>query len=912
MSDSLTNETNRCGLKLGLTRLKLRAMEAHSSKDVATVNHCCAILFEQLVHSRQANAEYKPTLMECRWAFSLSLYWLTDTYMIYSAEVAHRAAADNTSDKGIFDFIAIVISLIKRPLLSSQEISNRISEVKWDWAKDSSDEEDGILLQLGSELCFTRDPWDCGWESLIDIGMSILSEPCKSALERTKRRLQVQREMFYPRNIRPVNISIDSSADENTRYFVGLVSSFLNFDWSQLKSLIEQVVPKLDFASADALPLTNLICELNHFQVLHWKADDQYVRLTRMRLFEYAASSKSPGWTGDIRSLSFYKSLLTFKEGTLSDDRKADSFRLSSLNEVWALRNWSIGHWVEAIKQKALAFDHLHRHGGQDDVSAILALKHYVYATTFKSDLPGSGELIAAFERIDKDLKIQFVRQMMCVREYASRSVLELFTLLSDAIPYECLGELLEWCLRFIDRSAGDSLLKPRPYKAIGIWKDILGTTANSEDLCRSLRPLYLETVRDSQLLLDDCIHSVYRYMLNAGSPELLAIFQLLIDEDSSIAPHLTHRKWTLFFTVLESRHERFPEIETWLRNNATGDTERRALELLVSYPSEDIQDLVASAKPWAIEQINNYLAVITDEGRTGFGGNAGVSASMVEKIQWTVDDRHIFERLFAAIVAPRVTVIDIRYCLDIARAMLRSNPADFGSVGLEHILRLLQTPPTARDFLLRSENESQEYGVLWEDMHETIAVLVDVYPSRSIPALKLWLIDNYLRAPVSASGSILRTAIIIGCGAAKGDVSAADCFPLHEELAIASVLLERCIVASRGEHAESHCLVGYLVQLKLIYSKPALEVEAPPVEYVTIGAAIRKMVENRIEELVRHPIVDVRVATAYLLMEWARDAEFERCSVLGGSLKALGDDPRARVRVVVGGCSNSWPAQKQ
>ena len=163
-SEVFTGPENRSSFP-ALERLRQEAVRAHFAGDAATVNHCCALGLDFVARVIKAGpSQLDQMLWDLKWAYILSLFWLTDGYMRDLGQRSFQELRPFISrDSALSHSLETVLFLYEQSLLGPNATISKISELRPQWVQSQDSIEDSLLFQLCLEVAFVWDPWNNEW-----------------------------------------------------------------------------------------------------------------------------------------------------------------------------------------------------------------------------------------------------------------------------------------------------------------------------------------------------------------------------------------------------------------------------------------------------------------------------------------------------------------------------------------------------------------------------------------------------------------------------------------------------------------------------------------------------------------------------------------------------------------------------
>lgn len=430
-----------------LAYLRERAQLAHLDGNGVLVNHLAAIALEEARKPRHPGTDTLP-VSSWAWSVILSLFWLTDSYMLHEVEkTLEKPATPTDSDQALLNILRAYDWLVRQPLdPECQKQKAALQEAAFDWAKEDAVVEYEILLAHTLELLWFRDPRGADWQQIGKNYASQVPPGLSKRLLALVRRLEVQTSFCVLGAPALGDIGVDPEWDA-APWVPQLWQGVFDCDFAGLERILAAESPR----HAATTPAARLLFDMRHFNRIHGNfGDPQAIGLTRRRLITTLSPELVFHSVREERVRGVIAELYS-DAGGASD--RFFGFTLAMLLEIAALRRWDLSAWCTAVEFQARLNAEVVAHDRTEVDFANRAIRCTITAFRFNEKHRWIEPVLARLEFIPEAALTALLHDLLQARPVQYRHVKRVLEKIGDAIPTALYCDVAHWAVRFVDHT---------------------------------------------------------------------------------------------------------------------------------------------------------------------------------------------------------------------------------------------------------------------------------------------------------------------------------------------------------------------------------------------------------------------------------------------------------------------------
>ena len=636
------NITQKNKQEYSIKYLQNEAMTAHMNGDGVLVNHLCSIALSKIIKWEKDNV-LKVTIKEFYWATILSLYWLTNDYMLDAVnQVIRNYKGEN--ENTLLSWLRSLIFLVEQSLSDCAEDINEIKENEIDWIK-TFNPIDELFLSYCIELLFVRKPEGPAWYELVNTWISKFPD-YSDALKRLQDRLQTQANSLYPEAYFPsANFPKEANKDLYDAW-----EARLNCEWDTLDCLLDRLVNKVSFGFAESLA----VWHLHHLSHFRRKRDPEIIGLTRRLLIISGRYGAKQHHINEIRDHNFNKMLSGLWEKNIAKEtanqnatKRFSCFRLALLNELFALREWDLMTWRASINQKAQACYVLIQNPNlKNDERVDFSISAFnLLALSAKLNNKELLHQRIAFliDNASQEQREEIIKKLTILRPMMWHSVLNAFFLISDAIPKQSLNSVAEWCVKYDEH--------PTDFESgwrldwLTFWGDIFGYYSEIDNIYEIIHPVILKAAGNPFIWHSDDRNAFEQYIANAPFNYVCEVIDQLFEVDITQNINFNEIRWSAVYHAAKKRKEIACKYNNKLIETATSPVLKLYLNL--NYTEGKFEPLNDPEKrTWIRNDILSQTKNVLGRNGKSFGMGGGVNPEVLSLITWPNVEKKLIQEL--------------------------------------------------------------------------------------------------------------------------------------------------------------------------------------------------------------------------------------------------------------------------
>lgn len=667
------------------------ARRSHLAGDGLRVNHLAAIALSEareLLRARKLDIEF----VELKWALVLPIYWLLHDYLLRHAQhLLLEANRFGVCSKELFQALSTYQWFVHQPLAALEERATAINEFSFDWCRADDSLEDGVLVCHLLELVWWHSRGTDQWLKITEPWLTKCPESHRQQLNSTRERLILQSRLTCPQPEFPRISAEEAGLVSGQIWQARLWALLLNHAPESLDRELHQMVNGR-YEQTDA----RLLFDLHHWNRFHGiRGEDQPVGLTR-RLLQMSGSPVLLFET--LRQNRAADVLLELYRGTKqrSPDERFGAFRLAMLQELSALRLWSWGDWVEAVRTQATATFEACRSPDIEPGWAALGL--WAVVRTAHIDKPGeSGELRTTLRRLEfaeQELLSELTERLLGTYHRQKRAAWDLLQEVGDLIPEHQWQSVVRWQIQYLsDCAARKQWDKPGPL-TLALWAQILPYLPPDSSIWSLLRDEALRLAATDFAWDMDNAGFFHSWMAKAPLALAQELGDVINGLNDSTGFHHGAR-----IGILGTAELRRPQLRGRFVNELLARARHREDRLsLVPLLNEDQKSAIAAeAKPFVTAELEVLLDRAVPPAEAKDYQFRVIGPEFVAQIGWTTDDLPLLERIVSVIATPAVMADYLPVLLSCLDDLVDAGPLEFAQYSLPWTKRWLLQRPVGR-----------------------------------------------------------------------------------------------------------------------------------------------------------------------------------------------------------------------
>lgn len=754
--------TNR---RRALDYLRSEAIDAHLAGDGMQVLHFCTVGLDHIWHGQYSQLQ-STKLSEIRWTLFLSLYWMLNDWLTYFIDdILKKVEIDETSDwdRQLIEFL---LQTIHYPL-STKPIDELIDPPTSWFLERSQSVEDVAALTFALELKWYTDHASNEWMTMADswISRSPNDSLLLKELKRVKERLGLQ-SAFRKTGSLPNPQQVPSGSPLEERALIEAWKLYYEASFPELDKLLRELANQIRIESYPAF------FRAIHFSRMHRRSkESQFLSLSRLHVIE----SRQPAqFFQQSRDNSFYLAFSSIARSGFANNVATDRFtcfRMSMLNQLYALRSWDIGGWLIAERQHAESLLELAARGEIQFVKpGILSLRNSL-------NVPDPGKYthfdlsLQLLDALTEDDRRSLARELIDSPRIAWSGASRILSELSDAIPMDMLMDYARWnvLLELDEYHSRWTLTTLEKWGTIFYWID------DASELVEILKPaLLLKGVNHR------CWDKLHDTLCGAITKGLLSTARQIL-ETLMTAQCDDLRDNQLRFSILRYVSIKRPELQTlaieWMGAHVASNPEPLQLFLFRHRNDSDIPNDDKAFRDWIRTSIIEYCKNRMDErdGRVTLGHMT--YHSLMTYVTWPEEETELVKNVIELIDSDYVPFSNKSDPIACLAVLVRSGPKTFPDI-CAAMIRWLETGIHGRDLGQSSPLSTGQVLGMGPDSIQLpfsylISVLAETHFDSSIgKQLSDWVLTEGSRRPLSVSEYTIRTILFCSIGISKKDQS--------------------------------------------------------------------------------------------------------------------------------------------
>jgi hypothetical protein len=632
--------------RLAFEYLCEQARTAHSEGDGLRVNSLCAVALSE---ARRLAREkmLKVSLVELRWAFAFSMYWLIDGFMLREAKALLEAAVlRDKRDEALKRFLAAYLDLlvVSRTDFRRDICALETSSLRWIGAFPAL--EDLVLLSHCAELTWWYSTSGRGWLGMLATWSKKVPKSAKPSLESIRRRLTWQARLTTPSTAFPTVKPKDLKALGGVNRFASLWFHGLTLD----QVLLDDEIKRSVLGRPEDLVQQKLLFDFHHINCLRGApGDSQIIGLSRRRL----VCAKSPlllfNYTRHSRMHSGLGSLI-YDNTPQNEEARHDVFRLAVIAELAALRIWDFQDWREAQRCQARTFAEALRWQPDNEVAAANHVNLSVRTISFDAKNGLTRTAIEALEFASKKTLHFLMSSLLRAYPIQKLEVNEVLTSLGDAIPTGNWLHVAKWCAKYGEeqrahRYWGGSL------DWLGFWRNLIPEVPGKSQIWAVLQPLITYNARNPFQWRSERGALLYVYLVHAPLTYAVKIWKVLVAGKEQPGPEELGRQNILHFAAKER-----PALLKSGKPPAGAKSEACDPFEELEQQSGDVPTRLELAAKKELARRLNALAKGTGELESeDHASRSFIPGDCVAKLEWSSRDHAILDALITCMEHPTV-----------------------------------------------------------------------------------------------------------------------------------------------------------------------------------------------------------------------------------------------------------------
>ena len=887
-------EPNRDELQhLAIEHLCKQARAAHYDGDGMVVNHLCAIALADVQKWTKQKAS-SLSLNDIYWAVVLSLYWLSDSYMLREAKNAFTVIQKREEEYELVAIISQLFLLFDRCLDSGLQPQQELLKSNLHWMTENTRCEDLILLNLLIELLWYRDPLADTWQQVAQHWQKTLnSQPISyiSEVEQTRKRLLLQNGLVVLGSKEIHDIALDTyfSRPIEKRLFMAW-NHLLQCEWDALKNDVRDIVGIVSFEDPVALCISD-IHQFFRFQI-HFRigessesyGDNETIILTRR--WVNASNRKADIFTeyrrNRIHKLSAKLWMKRGDGGNIEDQRLC--FMLVMLYKLSSLRSWDFASWIDASQLGSELHLELHR-SLQDPSYAVDAIVCAIQALSFKDekDNPTFATAVRSLDKAEVSIRERLVRQLLNTRPLESHRVIDAFYLLSDAIPESCLQKLAEWTVAYADFPDDRRLgWRAAPF---GFWEPILSSYIVPHRVYQVLQPAAIYFASRPMGWFADDEGFLQQYLLHAPSTLAIEIAEKMLNININ-DEQIVNTRWSMLYNTANKRPEFLERFKDDLRAGANTPVRSHYQYYLDNPGSSSKARDDEQLREFCREQISSMVEKVLQRGDNVSVSIGGISLSFASLVKWHEQDLYLIDRVIEAINHPNVYSFEVDDFLELLSFLVMRGGRPFALKLLNTYIDWLKKLPSGKPIQYLGITEE---GGIFGSLCLLSIRMVNALNEELIPSVGDWIITHASEANLLSVGTLPYLAIRVGTlTPGVMGVSIVNTIQL---------LLMRAYTESDDAIKNGRKLKSLLTTISYtLYS--TITDEWTILRATNDGArdALYQILKQNLPSLAKHDDADVRAGAALVMQNWLAIGTMPEN--LNSLYQQLCNDARGRVRL--------------
>lgn len=667
--------------------LRDQARLAHLSGDGLHVNHLSALALAEF-RKQVEEKNLVIGLCDIKWACILPLYWLLHDYMLREVDCVRRAAKTlGSGSDSLHKALHSYFWFVEQPLVPISDYPDEGRNLSFDWCREEDALEDGVLMTHLLELLWWHSRGTDEWLAVADCWLSKCPQWHRKQLTDTCARLKVQTRLTHFSETH-ARLNVADIATLPVEFAQAQLWVYLlNREAKELDTAVLMFIRTGRVRDTDA----RLVFDAHHWNRFFglW-GEPQHVGLTRRML----QATDSP-------TLLFHRLRQSRRNDLLcdfyrmrsesNDNARFDVLRFSMLEELAALRMWSWGDWIDAIRGEAHACFVICRWTEEQGRWAIRGLTLAV-RSGHVSRAKESGELARALQGVElaaPDRLDEFVANLLNAYLQQKRAAWEVLSEMGDLIPENQWEATARWQLEYLSEVEAKKDWGPH-ITTLNLWASILPFVDAASTLWPLLRP---EALRIASNPLTWSKSQFFEVWLQFSPIE----FAKELGDAIAAATADTHD--AKYRVVILGNAECRGELKGRYRDSlfaAAHDWETR-IRLKRLMTSERAAEVASEAKPHVLRKIETLCerAVPPADAKEYFLPHNDLQ--FIEYISWTREDLGSVERVIETISNPGVMCDYLRPLFEALHDLIIAGPIEFATHVIPAVAGWLDHPPIAR-----------------------------------------------------------------------------------------------------------------------------------------------------------------------------------------------------------------------
>lgn len=738
-----------------------QAISAHYNGDGILVNHLCSITLNK-ISDLIKHGKLFLSLSEFYWAPILALYWLIDEYMLFPIiEIKDKIKTENDNEVSLLSILKNIIFLVEHNTNDPKDAIDNLFNCDLLLPINKSVEY-VILLNLAIEIVWWHNPEGEDWINLVDAWIEKGGDNYKNDLTKLKNRLMMQTEILFA-TASSTKGELIKKADIHIQKICHIWESFMDCNYETLDIALKDLVGSMSYESPLALP----IFHLHHLTRFHrFSPGSQIIGLTRRRL---QIASRKSALFNEIRDNAFYRKIADLWTKEMPFNKATERFhcfRLSMLNQISALRSWELSSLIDGIKQQYEANRELFRFKNQEFIPHVASemIRLAAISGSFQKEDSFLIEAVQKMDEVPEGYRFILIDTLLNMRRFSWPSIRNAFLFLSDSIPEELLPSVANWCVNYVKNPIPP--FPQTPAELLSIWRDILGYTIRTEELCWILHPLALACAGSIRSWMDD-ENGILEYIVNAPLNLAIEVGKTMFTietDDINFNPH----RWSIIFSATIKRPELTEVFKDFLVTTAKEPIQKFHLLTLTSIEKKFQARDDIELRNWCRNKILSKCRSVIERSPKGFSFGGEMSFRVIELVTWPDEEIEIINSLLEAINAPHVRDYEISLFLNYLAELVIKGPLSQLAIIRDKFFLWLREMPIGENETVR--NPLSTFQLNMGDYDDIFCALCNLCISMCLKdemntadQVAKWVIRNVTIAPLRSMALMFYLTSLLG-----------------------------------------------------------------------------------------------------------------------------------------------------